>query len=203
MRPTKGAGDTGGQSAVGGQPALGCPFEPRCPMSTPACTLEEPPLAPTDHPDHYAACIYSSKIAADDLSYIDIFPVPRSPRRPSNACLETSGRPCCGWRTEAPLSTDEGAIIRRRVGTVYAVDGIDLRDQGGRDPRLVGESGCGKTSTLLEILNLKPPTGGRVVVLDTPVDSMRGKVRKEMRRDSKWCSRTQWPRSTLGCRSST
>ena len=33
------------------------------------------------------------------------------------------------------------------------------------------------------MLNLKPPTGGRVVVLDTPVDSMRGKVRKEMRRD--------------------
>ena len=28
----------------------GCPFVPRCPMSTEACTLEEPPLAVTDHP---------------------------------------------------------------------------------------------------------------------------------------------------------
>ena len=27
----------------------GCPFVPRCPMSTEACTLEEPPLAVTDH----------------------------------------------------------------------------------------------------------------------------------------------------------
>jgi peptide/nickel transport system ATP-binding protein len=162
----------------------GCPFEPRCPMSTQACTLEEPPLAPTDHPNHYAACIYSGKIAADDLSYTDIFPVPtisaspleHLPREQRATVLRLEG-----LKRHYPLM--KGAIIRRRVGTVYAVDGIDLEIREGETLGLVGESGCGKTSTLLEVLNLKPPTGGRVVVLGKPVDGMRRGERKHMRRD--------------------
>ena len=162
----------------------GCPFEPRCPMSTQACTIEEPPLAPTDHPDHYAACIYSSKIAAGDLSYTDIFPVHTIPASPLERLPREQRATVLrleGLKRHYPLM--KGAIIRRRVGTVYAVDGIDLDIKEGETLGLVGESGCGKTSTLLEVLNLKPPTGGRVVVLDKPVDGMRGKVRKEMRRD--------------------
>jgi peptide/nickel transport system ATP-binding protein len=162
----------------------GCPFEPRCPMSTEACTVDEPPLAPTDHPGHFAACIYSGRIAANNLGYAEIFPVPaiptspleRVPREQRATVLQLEG-----LKRHYPLM--KGAIIRRRVGTVYAVDGIDLEIKEGETLGLVGESGCGKTSTLLEVLNLKPPTGGRVVVLDKPVDGMRGKVRKEMRRD--------------------
>src|SRR5215213_6732791 len=129
----------------------GCPFEPRCPMATQACTIEEPPLAPTDHANHYAACIYSSKIAAGNLGYTDIFPVPAIPASP----LER--------------------LPREQRATVLQLEGMTLG--------LVGESGCGKTSTLLEVLNLKPPTGGRVVVLGKPVDGMRGAERKHMRRD--------------------
>jgi peptide/nickel transport system ATP-binding protein len=66
---------------------------------------------------------------------------------------------------------------------VYAVDGIDLEIKEGETLGLVGESGCGKTSTLLEVLNLKPPTAGRVVVLGRPVGELRGAERKQMRRD--------------------
>ena len=103
-----------------------------------------------------------------------------APRTPAS---RPAGDRAAAGGTEAPLSTDEGGDhppacrhgLRRRR--------IDLEIKEGETLGLVGESGCGKTSTLLEILNLKPPTGGRVVVLDTPVDGMRGKVRKEMRRD--------------------
>ena len=153
-------------------------------MSTPACTTEEPPLAPTDHPNHYAACIYSSKIAAGDLGYAEIFPVPAIPASPLERVPREQRATVLrleGLKRHYPLM--KGAIIRRRVGTVYAVDGIDLEIKEGETLGLVGESGCGKTSTLLEVLNLKPPTGGGVVVLGKSVEGMRGGERKQMRRD--------------------
>ena len=51
-------------------------------MSTDACTLEEPPLAPTDQPRHTAACIHSARMAAENLDYHDIFPIPAIPASP-------------------------------------------------------------------------------------------------------------------------
>ena len=162
----------------------GCPFEPRCPMSTPACLTDEPPLTPTDHPNHYAACIYSGKIAADNLGYADIFPAPTitpSPLERQRRDQRETVLHLEGMKRHYPLM--KGAIFRRRVGTVYAVDGIDLEIKEGETLGLVGESGCGKTSTLLEVLNLKPPTGGRIVVLGKSVEKLRGKERKHMRRD--------------------
>ena len=57
-------------------------------------------------------------------------------------------------------------------------------DKEGETLGLVGESGCGKSSTLLEILNLKPPTGGDVVVLGRDVRTLRsGRERKSLRRN--------------------
>jgi peptide/nickel transport system ATP-binding protein len=162
----------------------GCPFEPRCPMATEACKIEEPPPAPTDHPNHYTACIYSGKVAAENLTYADIFPVPAVPSSPLERIPREQRKTVLqleGMKRHYPLM--KGAVIRRRVGTVYAVDGIDLEIKEGETLGLVGESGCGKTSTLLEVLNLKPPTGGRVVVLGRPVGEMRGAERKQMRRD--------------------
>jgi oligopeptide transport system ATP-binding protein len=56
-----------------------------------------------------------------------------------------------------------GGILRRRVGTVYAVDGVDFDVKKGEIFSLVGESGCGKTTLGRTVLQLLPPTGGKVV----------------------------------------
>jgi peptide/nickel transport system ATP-binding protein len=54
-------------------------------------------------------------------------------------------------------------ILRRTVGYVKAVDGISLELRRGRTLALVGESGCGKTTAGKAILQLIPPSSGRVV----------------------------------------
>ena len=53
-------------------------------------------------------------------------------------------------------------LLRRVVGQVKAVDGVDLVLQAGRTLALVGESGCGKTTVGKAILQLVPPSGGSV-----------------------------------------
>jgi oligopeptide transport system ATP-binding protein len=53
-------------------------------------------------------------------------------------------------------------IIRRDTGTVRAVDGVSFSIARGETLGLVGESGCGKTTTGLAVLRLIEPTGGTV-----------------------------------------
>ena len=53
-------------------------------------------------------------------------------------------------------------VLKRTVGHVRAVDGVDLRIQRGQILALVGESGCGKTTLGRAVLRLVEPTAGRV-----------------------------------------
>ena len=56
-----------------------------------------------------------------------------------------------------------GGVLRRKVGAVYAVDGVSLSVDSGQTLGLVGESGCGKTTVGRCILRLLEPTDGEVI----------------------------------------
>lgn len=77
----------------------------------------------------------------------------------------------------------KGTLVRRRVGSVRAVDGVGFDVREGETLALMGESGCGKTTTLLEILRLAGPQDGRVVVFGQDTASLSAAGRKTLRRD--------------------
>ena len=76
----------------------------------------------------------------------------------------------------------KGALVRRRAGTVRAVDGIDFQVREGETLALVGESGCGKTTALMEVMRLTRPQSGRVRVLGQDTAGLRGARRRALPR---------------------
>ena len=64
-----------------------------------------------------------------------------------------------GLKKHFPVT--QGLLWTKVVGWVKAVDGISFSIQQGKTLAIVGESGCGKTTTAKLILRLEEPTAGR------------------------------------------
>jgi peptide/nickel transport system ATP-binding protein len=164
----------------------GCPFTPRCPMRIEKCEQVEPELLvlSASGEGHAAACHRSTEIEQQNLKSTDVFPAPligppevsRLPRAQRETVLELAG-----LVKHFPLV--KGAILRRRVGTVFAVDGISFDIREGETLGLVGESGCGKTTTIMEVLNLIRPASGRIVVFGKDTAGMSAQDRFATRED--------------------
>ncbi len=54
-------------------------------------------------------------------------------------------------------------VLRRTVGWIPAVDGVTFELKRGETFSLVGESGCGKSTTALAVLRMQPVTSGRII----------------------------------------
>jgi peptide/nickel transport system ATP-binding protein len=133
----------------------GCPFHPRCAVrrGRDICVEREPELVLAHAGGHRSACHFPEEAAAAAPS--------AGPAAPS------LGK---GIVDRPLLSVDElevhfpirSRILRRTVGHVRAVDGVSLELRPGETLGLVGESGCGKTTTGRAIMGLIRATGGRV-----------------------------------------
>jgi len=76
-----------------------------------------------------------------------------------------------------------GGILWRRIGKVYAADGISLKVKEGETVGLVGESGCGKTTVGRSIARIYKPTEGKVIFDGKDMSHINRKELRELRRD--------------------
>ncbi len=74
-----------------------------------------------------------------------------------------------------------GIVIQRQVGSVLAVDGVTFDIYRGETLGLVGESGCGKTTTGRTILQLYRPTAGKVILDGTDLTTTKAEPLRQMR----------------------
>src|SRR5262249_5488645 len=70
----------------------------------------------------------------------------------------------------------KGVLLGRALGHIKAVDGVSFPIRAGETVGVVGESGCGKTTTSRLILNLETPTEGRVLLEGKSIHGLRGEA---------------------------
>ena len=95
-----------------------------------------------------------------------------------------------------------GIIFRKKVGAVRAVDGIDLSVARGHTLGLVGESGCGKTTTGRLLTRLDEPTSGQIVIEGHDVTHLKPGQMRPFRREIQMIFQDPYsslnPRHTVG-----
>ena len=165
-----------------------CPFVARCPIATEACRVREPelrPIATAEGGAHLVACVRADEIENGLIGGVPVYPVPEIP----TSALDRVPR------EERPITLDvrnmqktfpltKGAFLKRKVGEVHAVKGLTFDIREGETMAIVGESGCGKTTTLLQIMDLVKQTDGEITIAGTPVSTLHGgKAERAVRRD--------------------
>jgi peptide/nickel transport system ATP-binding protein/oligopeptide transport system ATP-binding protein len=93
-------------------------------------------------------------------------------------------------------------LLQRQVGAIRAVDGVSFEVRRGETLGLVGESGCGKSTTARLLLRLMEPTRGSITFEGEEIAGIRGARLKALRREMQMIFQDPYsslnPRKTIG-----
>jgi len=96
----------------------------------------------------------------------------------------------------------KGVLFAKTLGNVKAVDDVSFSIGAGETLGLVGESGCGKTTTSKLILNLEAPSQGQVLLGGEPIHGLSGEALRQYRARVQAVFQDPWsslnPRMTVG-----
>jgi peptide/nickel transport system ATP-binding protein len=168
-----------------------CPFAPRCPIAYQRCLEEEPALLGVG-PGHATACHRSADLTAGDTGLFAPTWADTEVADPGAALVATEVSPDADGTQPAAANGKlievrdlvkhfpirGGGLIRHQVGEAHAVCGVSFDLAEGETLGLVGESGCGKSTTARTVLQLLPATSGSVRYRDT---ELTGQSRKQLR----------------------
>jgi peptide/nickel transport system ATP-binding protein len=158
----------------------GCGFAPRCPLAEARCGQAPPALEPVAS-EHLVACVRVAETAPAEARHRIFVAASPAPAPAQTAAADPrvvlEGR---GLTKHFPIT--RGTIFGRTVGSVKAVDGVDFVLRRGETLGLVGESGCGKTTTARLVLSLERPTSGGVFFRGRELATLTPAERAEYRR---------------------
>jgi peptide/nickel transport system ATP-binding protein/oligopeptide transport system ATP-binding protein len=96
----------------------------------------------------------------------------------------------------------QGIIFRKQVGAVHAVDGVDLDVLKGETLGIVGETGCGKSTTARLIMRLLAPSSGSIKLDGQEISTLSRKDMRPLRREMQMIFQDPYsslnPRTTVG-----
>ncbi|MGR8008474.1 ABC transporter ATP-binding protein [Streptomyces hypolithicus] len=96
----------------------------------------------------------------------------------------------------------QGVLFKKQVGTVRAVDGVDLDLAAGETLGVVGESGCGKSTLAKMLVHLERPTSGSIRYKGQDITKLSGRALKAVRRNIQMVFQDPYtslnPRMTVG-----
>jgi oligopeptide/dipeptide ABC transporter ATP-binding protein len=105
-----------------------------------------------------------------------------------------------GLTKHFPVSS--GIVIRRRVGLVRSVDDVSFEVARGQTLGIVGESGCGKTTTARMLVRLLEPTAGQILFDGRDITHLRTGAMRPLRREVQMIFQDPYsslnPRQTVG-----
>jgi len=166
-----------------------CPFAPRCPAVVQRCLEEEPDLLPVE-PGHESACHRSASLPNGGVNLFAPAWTDTEDEDVKQATLSTdvdASDDGDGHHGATLVSVQDivkhfpvraGTFVRRVVGQAHAVCDVSFDLAERETLGLVGESGCGKSTTARVVLQLLPATSGSVKFAGS---ELVGKSRKEMR----------------------
>jgi len=162
-----------GSPATGWTGSSGCPFAPRCSMVVERCRREKPPQVVLEA-GHVVECWLAEEVYTKPLEaqvnkqlaghYGGTDPAIVAPMATTSPKAEMSLLKIEDLQVFFPVR--HGKLFNRESLLIRAVDGVSFEVKQGETFSIVGESGCGKTTTARAILNVETPTNGRVLWQD-------------------------------------